>query len=370
MQVEAGAKAAPGTGGSGGSRDSSSRILSSSVAAPSAPSFHQKTVDLRCEYAEVLAAAGEGDRSTKAWLGLIADGEPARTVVQRALERSAHPAVIQGILRADAVTAVANQEVRGVWLWAACRNPSPDACVSGIQALLEDATAGKSGDSARRRRHVLVRRRVAGSSTPLYLVASAGHVDAVQALLDAGAKVDSGQKSSGETPLVAASRAGHGLVVDLLLKQGADPSVATSSGTNALLEAARSGCWDAVDLLLKSRASHDVVCRKFGGTPLWHASRNGHVGVVKRLLSVPGIDVHAAASDGTTPLHTACSAGWQEAARVLLGAGADPFLDVPGVGTPGDMAFASGHENLSKAIDGDESDKVEIADVFAGALAS
>ena len=83
--------------------------------------------------------------------------------------------------------------------------------VEFVKALLEDAgadTEAKGGSNG---------------YTALMLASEKGHVDAVQALLDAGADIEA-KDYYGWTALMLASRYGHVEVVQALLDAGADNS--------------------------------------------------------------------------------------------------------------------------------------------------
>ena len=56
------------------------------------------------------------------------------------------------------------------------------------------------------------------------------------------------------------------------------------------------------------------------GTPLCSASFNGHAGLVRELLSMPGIDVNLAHQTGMTPLYRAAQNGHVEVVKLLLAA--------------------------------------------------
>ena len=130
--------------------------------------------------------------------------------------------------------------------------------------------------------------------TALHLAAEQGDIEAVQALIDAGADLDAGTRIGHYTPLHLAARGGHGAVVTLLLEAGADPLAATTnSGATALHMAA--------------------------------GAVRGH-GAVAALLE-HGADPNALeASAGQTPLMFAAAANRGEATAVLLDGGADPGL--------------------------------------------
>jgi len=64
-----------------------------------------------------------------------------------------------------------------------------------------------------------------------------------------------------------------------------------------------------------------------GCTPLYNASWDGHVEVVKLLLAAPGIDVNQADNGyGRTPLYSASRRNNARIVSLLLHADADPYL--------------------------------------------
>lgn len=63
--------------------------------------------------------------------------------------------------------------------------------------------------------------RNAAGQTPLWLAAQAGQTGACEALLDAGAPMESASASEDETPLMVAAWEGHAAVLQLLLQVSA-----------------------------------------------------------------------------------------------------------------------------------------------------
>ena len=57
-----------------------------------------------------------------------------------------------------------------------------------------------------------------------------------------------------------------------------------------------------------------------GGTPLFYAAQRGCVEVIKLLLAAPGINVNLATDEGVTPLYIAAQEGHVEVVRLLLAA--------------------------------------------------
>ncbi|MCG8454987.1 MAG: PQQ-binding-like beta-propeller repeat protein [Holophagales bacterium] len=93
-----------------------------------------------------------------------------------------------------------------------------------------------------------------GGPSELWTAARDGDVAAIGALLDSGVPVDAPQRRGGTALLVAAG-AGHLEAVDLLLERGADPSVEEQFWySTPLMQAARGGHWPVVLRLLEAGA--------------------------------------------------------------------------------------------------------------------
>jgi uncharacterized protein len=124
------------------------------------------------------------------------------------------------------------------------------------------------------------------------IAARTGKVDAVSALLTAGAEIDAADAVKGQTALMWAAAEGNVATVKLLIEGGA--SVAARS--------------------------------KAGYTPMIFAARGGDQKTVQTLLDAKA-DINAAAKDGTAPLLLSLVRGHVELAKYLLDHGADPNAD-------------------------------------------
>lgn len=122
-----------------------------------------------------------------------------------------------------------------------------------------------------------------------------GDTDQVRKLLENGAEVDERSPvlnsfNDCHTPLLVASRDGHRQIVGLLLAAGADVN---------------------------------AVEPTFGAVPLHKAVYNGHAGITADLVTQDGIDLDfQGATNGYSPLHDSLWHGYEECARILVGAGA------------------------------------------------
>jgi ankyrin repeat protein len=161
------------------------------------------------------------------------------------------------------------------------------------------------------------------------------NVPEVRRLMSVGADVNTRDSDQGLTPLLEASGLGHVQVVNDLLEHGADIQAQTTSGSTPLHWACIGGHLAVVNELLSPndssngattsllgkrgrRGGADTEAKdNIGDTPLHDASRNGHMAIVKALLS-GGANILATDHDGMPPIHQAVTFGNSEVAKYLL----------------------------------------------------
>ncbi|KXZ44527.1 hypothetical protein GPECTOR_66g255 [Gonium pectorale] len=183
--------------------------------------------------------------------------------------------------------------------------------------------------------------------TPLQIAAKNGHVEAIAALLHAGANKEVATKT-GCTPLCIAAQNGHVEAIAALLQAGANKEVATKDGWTPLHIAAKNGHVEAIAALLQAGANKEVAT-KTGWTPLCMAAQNGHVEAIAALLQA-GANKEVAPKDGWTPLQIAAKNGHVEAIAALLHAGANKEVATKTGWTPLYMAAQNGHVEAIAAL--------------------
>ena len=94
-----------------------------------------------------------------------------------------------------------------------------------------------------------------------------------------------------------------------------------AKGRPNLFVAANSGNAGLVNRLLESGVDPNVRVEEHGWTPLYAASRHGHVEVARKLLQ-HGARVNETINSGATALHGACAFGQVHVAQVLIDCGA------------------------------------------------
>ena len=105
--------------------------------------------------------------------------------------------------------------------------------------------------------------------TPMYIAAQEGHTAAIEALGRLGADVNRASKD-GRTPVYAASRSGHAAVIEALGRMGADVNRANNNGWTPLGSATHNGHAAAVETLLRLGAYGVPLaapCGAYGGGP-------------------------------------------------------------------------------------------------------
>mmetsp|Transcript_19107 Transcript_19107/g.24718 ORF Transcript_19107/g.24718 Transcript_19107/m.24718 type:complete len:886 (-) Transcript_19107:111-2768(-) len=215
-----------------------------------------------------------------------------------------------------------------------------------IQRLTEEYSVGN---------HALVKlssvRNAFGDSL-LSVAAAAGRVEVVEYyLMRFGEELFVDQTSDdGSTPLLNACLTGQFDTMALLLNSQADPNKARLDGVTPLIAACKYG-HNQVANYLAMLASVDGTCHCQDGTnSLWYASLNGMSDVVAELISQKNVSVNEGRDDDCTPLLMAAGNGHLDVVRLLLSAGADPCLPRMDGTTPLHMACRRGHEDVVELL--------------------
>ena len=136
------------------------------------------------------------------------------------------------------------------------------------------------------------------AETPLHHAARAGSIDAVNALILAGAKINARETWNGQSAIMWAAAEGHAQVVQALIDGGADIHARSNGTTTPFIFAVRKGDMATVQVFLKSGIDVNEK-RVDSATPLLVAIINGHEDLVDLLLD-KGADPNA--EGGSTAL--------------------------------------------------------------------
>ena len=138
-----------------------------------------------------------------------------------------------------------------------------------------------------------------------------------------------------------------------LIEAGADVNLRNRFGTTPLFMASQNGHTGVVKLLLANKADVNAALKTDGRTPLFMASQNGHTWVVKLLLANKA-DVNVARkTDDVTSLFAASYNGHTEIVKLLLAAGANVHAKVSMAGkdyTALSIAKQGGHTEVVELL--------------------
>ncbi|KAJ7435622.1 ankyrin repeat domain-containing protein [Mycena latifolia] len=175
----------------------------------------------------------------------------------------------------------------------------------------------------------------------LCAASSNGHINLVQLLIDAGAKINSEGDHYGH-PLAAASKNGHELVVQLLIQNGADINAQSEAFGNALQAASQNGHELIVWLLIEKGADVNAQGGHYG-TALQAASMCGHESVV-RLLIEKGSNMNPQGGFCGNALQAASQNGHELVVQLLIKKGAEVNAQGGHLGNALQAASLNGHE--------------------------
>lgn len=244
--------------------------------------------------AALTAGASPNDPATFEYAGLTTP-----PLVRAVLK--GHVNIVKLLLRNDAVVDAVHPETGGTALHEAAGLGQ----VLGAKYLL---TAGAD-----------VEKRDGKGHTPL-LAAAAGVGskcgDMVRELIAAGARVDTVEAKTRNSPLHIASDLGNNDVVERLLRGGADLAAKNAVGQTPLHLAAGKGHREVAGYLLRAGAEPNTQDR-IGRTPLYIAAVNGEASVVGELARA-GADMAALTLGGNAPLTAAAEEGHANVVKALL----------------------------------------------------
>lgn len=246
--------------------------------------------------------------------------------------RAGNPDAVRALAEAGADLNAKDERGQTALMWAAARN-NAEAIKALVQsgADLKVRTNNPAGGGGMRGSGVFNSPAPTGFTSLLFAVRS-GSVDAVRALLDAGADVND-TLSDGESALVVATANAHWQVASLLLDRGANPNAA-GAGWNALHQTVHSrrpnlgytpgpvptGNTDSLEVVKKLIAKGVDLDARMTKNGMKDGQRNRHnrLGATAFLLAAKRVDVEAMkvlaaaganaripAADGNTPLMVA-----------------------------------------------------------------
>ncbi|XP_071111901.1 serine/threonine-protein phosphatase 6 regulatory ankyrin repeat subunit B-like [Haliotis cracherodii] len=190
----------------------------------------------------------------------------------------------------------------------------------------------------------------------LHVTCLGGHVDMVKYVLSQKVADIHSRGNYGRTPLMMAAEKGHRQVFDLLVTQGADVTLVDDDRHNILHVASLGGHVDIVKYVLLQKVA-DINSRgRYGWTPLMVAAQKGHRQVFD-LLVTQGADVSLVDDDGNNVLHVACLEGHVDIVKYVL---SQKVADINSRGrygsTPLMVAAQKGHRQVFDLLVGEEAD--------------
>lgn len=184
--------------------------------------------------------------------------------------------------------------------------------------------------------------------TPLISVASRGHLEAANLLIENGSNVHIESNEYNRTALFYAVLGGHKEVTELLLKNGAKFDINVGFGRTPLYYAITKGHAEIAELLIAGGADKNFVMND--GLSLLHlAIISNDIEIVKILLSMK-CDINSNQRSGLTPLHLAANYGTTEIADLLIKSGAGLNTKSDDGASPYNYAIASNHSEIARLL--------------------
>jgi ankyrin repeat protein len=119
-------------------------------------------------------------------------------------------------------------------------------------------------------------------------------------------------------PLIFAAKEGFTSILEILLRHGANPNAQDNRCRTALSYAAQEGHYDVLEHLLSHDANPNIIDDQGSTALVWGACR-GKEAIVRRLVTVEGIDLNPVDEEGMTPLMWAIERRYGKIAEILAG---------------------------------------------------
>ena len=187
-------------------------------------------------------------------------------------------------------------------------------------------------------------------STLLHLAAYDGRLEIIKFLCGKFPNMIPVTDSTGHSPGHYAAGSGNVEVFKYLLSKDIDPMAQTANGSSCLLKAAYTGKLEMVEYLTETFPELLIMDDQFKCTAAHYSACEGHVDVLKYLLS-KGISPLLQTVDGHTILHIAAFHGRAEVVAFLCKAYPDliPVEDIAGQ-TVFTFAESGGHQNIMEYL--------------------
>jgi ankyrin repeat protein len=192
--------------------------------------------------------------------------------------------------------------------------------------------------------------------TPLYLAVTANHPDMAELLISNGADINKKDKTYGYTPLMMALQSGHTSMAKWLISEGADIKIRGNNGATALIVAAMNSR-EMVELLLQKGA--DITARSENGSGVMTNCVMGIIsGRVKvdlaEFLLSKGADINEVNTTeyygGYTPLFWAVEDNNKELVGFLIQHGAEVNVQSKKGHTPLSLAEEAGYAEIVEML--------------------
>lgn len=211
------------------------------------------------------------------------------------------------------------------------------------------------------------------STTALMDAVYYNHVEAVEALIDAGARVNARDDQS-NTVLIYAAKYASPEIISMLCKKGALTELTNGAGASALHYAVIRGELGVVGALIAGKANVNATVNDSRSTILMVAAEKSSKAMISMLVRA-GAKVDAESSIGLTALTLAIFNGKPDSVKELLALGANPNGCHEAIKIPLLIAVSTGRKDLVSilieagadvnALDDDKQTALMFAAVFA-----